>query len=387
MIACVTRSARTRTGRGTGAAALLATVTAGLLAATAPAVAQEHPGSVLAPPPGDGAPAAPGRPGHPPTAVDDRATGPAGGGCLPLDIGHNDRFPADGSVVRLIATAPTAGALHRRDPAAHGGLGAPLAPGAAVDPAEVLCLLPPDPPVTREIAFTTLLATGFARSPLTSPATTTVAITATGAAPGVVPGPRDVVAVPGAGAVTLTWTGPGDTVVAYADGVALPPVRVAGSPATVGGLVDGTPYTFSVALLGGPAPTSGSVPTEPVLPAADVPACAPGAAPPPGLTVVRGSEGPDRLEVPAGPALVLAGAGDDHVIGSAGDDVICAGEGNDIVVAGAGDDRVSGGPGRDVLLGGAGDDALHGGPGLDVLDGGAGDDVTGDPDPRTQILP
>jgi Ca2+-binding RTX toxin-like protein len=136
-------------------------------------------------------------------------------------------------------------------------------------------------------------------------------------------------------------------------------------------------------------------------PAAAAPSCAEGPATVAGI--IHGTPCADRIVVPPGVERVYGGAGDDTIVaapisasapcpagchlgvgsqtfdGGPGDDVVYGERGNDRLNGGEGNDRLYGGIGDDFLRGGAGDDRLAGGFGFDVIDGDSGNDfVRGD---------
>jgi Ca2+-binding RTX toxin-like protein len=107
---------------------------------------------------------------------------------------------------------------------------------------------------------------------------------------------------------------------------------------------------------------------------------------PPGVAVVRGGGGDDRIvaapiaaAVESCPGGCLLGVGSQTFEGGPGNDVVYGQRGNDTLRGGGGDDQLYGGIGDDLLLGGPGNDRLAGGFGADTIDGEEGDDyVRGD---------
>jgi Ca2+-binding RTX toxin-like protein len=104
-----------------------------------------------------------------------------------------------------------------------------------------------------------------------------------------------------------------------------------------------------------------------------------------GPTTVIGGTGNDRITRRCGPgaATLLGGAGNDAVSACAPDTgdpgggpmkIIEGGPGVDVLDGSAGKDRISGGPGYDVLSGFGGADRLDAGAGPDLLLGGGGSD-------------
>ncbi|SLN56708.1 Bifunctional hemolysin/adenylate cyclase precursor [Roseivivax jejudonensis] len=114
-----------------------------------------------------------------------------------------------------------------------------------------------------------------------------------------------------------------------------------------------------------------------------------------GASVLRGTDGADRIVGTAwadtlaglsGPDTLIGAGGNDVIAASDGDDRVEGGEGRDNIGGGTGDDTLLGQGGRDTLGGGYGDDRLEGGwdhdvmaagPGADLLIGGPGDDTMG----------
>lgn len=116
----------------------------------------------------------------------------------------------------------------------------------------------------------------------------------------------------------------------------------------------------------------------------------------PGLALISGTDGPDRISGTSGPDRIEGLSGDDYLLGARGRDILNGGPGqdrlsggaqsdkldgaddDDYLVGAAGDDTLTGGPGDDGAHGGTGNDTLDGGDGIDTLDGGDGDDtITG----------
>ena len=112
----------------------------------------------------------------------------------------------------------------------------------------------------------------------------------------------------------------------------------------------------------------------------------------PGLALMLGTEGADRLtgtrtedriEGLGGDDVLRGGRGQDVLVGGPGNDVLSGGnnsdemsgdDGDDRMTGGTGDEKMSGGLGADSLNGGTGNDSLEGNDGDDALDGGDGDD-------------
>ncbi|MCO8145282.1 Hint domain-containing protein [Rhodovulum tesquicola] len=94
------------------------------------------------------------------------------------------------------------------------------------------------------------------------------------------------------------------------------------------------------------------------------------------IEAITGTDQADTIDASANTAAVNvnAGAGNDSIIGGSGNDFLEGEDGNDTLIGGAGNDALSGGNGDDLLLGGEGNDTLFGGWGNDTLDGGEGDD-------------
>lgn len=90
---------------------------------------------------------------------------------------------------------------------------------------------------------------------------------------------------------------------------------------------------------------------------------------------IVGTSGDDDLKGTPGPDVVQLGRGDDRFKGRGGDDLICGGAGEDILLGGAGDDSIRGNRDADRLRGQRGDDLARGGSDADRVSGGAGDDV------------
>jgi Ca2+-binding RTX toxin-like protein len=95
----------------------------------------------------------------------------------------------------------------------------------------------------------------------------------------------------------------------------------------------------------------------------------------PGLAVISGGDGPDRITGTRGGDRIEGLGGDDLLRGGRGRDVLVGGPGDDDLSGGSFNDRLDGGEGNDFLLGGSGDDSLVGGPGDDGADGGTGNDT------------
>ncbi|HEX2084931.1 MAG TPA: hypothetical protein VHF89_04560, partial [Solirubrobacteraceae bacterium] len=85
----------------------------------------------------------------------------------------------------------------------------------------------------------------------------------------------------------------------------------------------------------------------------------------PGLALIAGTEGPDRL---------FGTRDDDRLDGLGGDDALNGFRRNDVILGGPGNDAIVGGGGSDLLDGGDGDDRFSAMSGVDVIKGGAGDD-------------
>ena len=141
--------------------------------------------------------------------------------------------------------------------------------------------------------------------------------------------------------------------------------------------------TASSASCGGEPQTSGGVTTG--TPCADVIIAGPG------VDVVNGGGGDDRIYAASGGVTVVGGAGDDVLVGHVpealtadctggcqlglGSQTFDGGPGDDVVYGERGNDVLNGNEGDDSLYGGIGDDTENGGPGADLLSGGWGVDT------------
>jgi len=94
-----------------------------------------------------------------------------------------------------------------------------------------------------------------------------------------------------------------------------------------------------------------------------------------GKTVIRGTDGNDRLKGKGKPEVIAGGPGNDVITAAGKDDIVCGGPGKDTILGGGGDDKLDGEEGDDVVKGGAGEDLVIGGPGEDELRGGADADL------------
>jgi Ca2+-binding RTX toxin-like protein len=95
----------------------------------------------------------------------------------------------------------------------------------------------------------------------------------------------------------------------------------------------------------------------------------------PGLALIRGTAGNDKLTGTRGRDRIEGLEGDDLLRGGRGRDVLDGGPGADRVSGGALSDRLSGGDGDDFLTAGTGNDDVSGGDGADGADGGTGNDT------------
>ncbi len=95
----------------------------------------------------------------------------------------------------------------------------------------------------------------------------------------------------------------------------------------------------------------------------------------PGLALMTGTDGPDRLTGTRGDDRIEGLGGDDLLRGGRGRDVLAGGPGNDTLSGGNNSDGISGDEGDDLMIGGTGDDEMRGGPGADNLNGGTGNDT------------
>ena len=93
-----------------------------------------------------------------------------------------------------------------------------------------------------------------------------------------------------------------------------------------------------------------------------------------GKDTIKGGAGNDRLSGNGGPDLIIANGGNDRVNGGSGNDVVKGGGGNDVLNGNGGADTIKGGAGNDNADGGGGGDSLNGNAGGDVLRGGGGKD-------------
>jgi len=94
-----------------------------------------------------------------------------------------------------------------------------------------------------------------------------------------------------------------------------------------------------------------------------------------GKTVIRGTDGNDRLKGKGTDEVIAGGPGRDTITAAGGDDIVCGGPDDDTIVGGGGDDKLDGEEGDDTVKGGDGEDLVIGGPGEDVLRGGEDDDL------------
>jgi Ca2+-binding RTX toxin-like protein len=94
----------------------------------------------------------------------------------------------------------------------------------------------------------------------------------------------------------------------------------------------------------------------------------------PGLALISGTDGPDRITGTRGADEIQGLGGDDLLRGGRDRDVLLGGLGADDLSGGSFNDQLDGGDGNDFLLGGTGNDVLLGGPGDDGADGGTGND-------------
>jgi Ca2+-binding RTX toxin-like protein len=95
----------------------------------------------------------------------------------------------------------------------------------------------------------------------------------------------------------------------------------------------------------------------------------------PGVGLISGTDGPDRLTGTRLADRVLGLGGDDLLYGGRGADVVDGGDGDDTVDGGADGDTLAGGTGADHLYGQQGDDVLDAGPDNDYANGGTGNDT------------
>ncbi len=104
----------------------------------------------------------------------------------------------------------------------------------------------------------------------------------------------------------------------------------------------------------------------------------------PGVDLLYGLDGNDRLEGAGAGDWLIGDAGNDTIIGGDGNDMGSGGGGNDSILGDGGNDQLVGGVGKDTIKGGAGNDRLsgNGGPDLiianggnDRVNGGSGNDV------------
>jgi Ca2+-binding RTX toxin-like protein len=94
----------------------------------------------------------------------------------------------------------------------------------------------------------------------------------------------------------------------------------------------------------------------------------------PGLALMSGTGGADRLTGTRIEDRMEGLGGDDLLRGGRGRDVLDGGPGNDTLSGGNNSDTVNGADGDDVMSGGTGDDDLRGGLGADTINGGTGND-------------
>ena len=105
----------------------------------------------------------------------------------------------------------------------------------------------------------------------------------------------------------------------------------------------------------------------------------------PGVTIISGTMGNDKLIGTPGNDIILGYGGDDRIEGLGGNDCLIGGPGNDQLFGNEGNDILWGGEvdnaviytsrDRDKLYGDDGDDKLYGGGDQDRIEGGAGDDL------------
>ncbi len=94
----------------------------------------------------------------------------------------------------------------------------------------------------------------------------------------------------------------------------------------------------------------------------------------PGIDSMFGRDGDDKLFAKAGDDYVDGELGDDELHGGDGADIIAGRGGDDALYGNEGNDRITGDRGRDRIFGGAGNDTIFGNLDPDEVDGGSGND-------------
>lgn len=157
------------------------------------------------------------------------------------------------------------------------------------------------------------------------------------------------------GAITITGGSAGDYASAYASGLSIDAVNMAGwlgeSDIDVQYVTQGTVITMGAD--GG---------TVYATDAADV---------------ITGGAGADTIYGSGGADAIAGGAGNDYLSGGAGADNISGGAGNDTIYGGTENDVIFGNAGNDTIYGDDGNDTIYGGAGTDSMTGGAGADTFG----------